>query len=251
MKFKSQFKAMILILGVSFFPGSLFAFGTYAEGSVVGKIIQFESRGILFDSYEGVIEITSFSKEEKCDETKDECFAPTKQRMDFSVRPENAELVNSLNKSINQEILVSYRVHRIKAIALSSGMEVVSASKQESTVPAEQGDKLIVAKTGTKRNFSVSGKVLQLDYQGTFIGTYEGLYVDEARGKVHAFSVTSEQIAKYALVAMKGSTKYNMGISVAFATGFRKSDYDLFEINYKAPAGGVYTSMNTNSMEKN
>ena len=51
-------------------------------------------------------------------------------------------------------------------------------------------------------------------------------------------------MAKYALAAMKASGKYNMGISVAYATGFRKSDYDLFEINYKEPAGGVTATVN-------
>lgn len=244
MNIKNQFKVAALFWTISFFPASLFALGTYAEGSVVAKVIQFESRGILFESFEGVLEMTSFVKDEKCDETKDECFTPVKQKMEFSVRPENAELVNSLQKSLNQELLLQFRVHRIEALALSSDMEVVGASRQESSVSAEQGDKLIVAKSGSKRNFSVSGKVLKLDYEGTFIGTYEGLYMDEARGKVHAFSVTSEQMAKYALVSMKSSTKYNMGISVAFATGFRKSNYDLFEINYKEPAGGVHTSMN-------
>ncbi|HRG48228.1 MAG TPA: hypothetical protein PLX69_09855 [Leptospiraceae bacterium] len=241
---KNQFKLAILLALVSFFPSSVFALGTYAEGSLVGKIIQFESRGIIFESYEGVMEVTKFEKEEKCDAAKDECFAPKKTKIDFSVRTDKPELINLLMKSINQELLLGYNVHRIKAISLSSDMEVITAAKQESAAPAEQGDKLAVAKSGGKRNFSVSGKVLQLDYQGTFIGTYEGLYLDESRGKVHPFSVTSEQMAKYALTAMKGSSKYNMGISVAYATGFRKSDYDLFEINYKEPAGGVTATVN-------
>lgn len=238
---KNKIKSLILVLIVSFFPGSLFAFGTYAEGSVVAKIIQFESRGVIFDSFEGVLEVTTYNKDEKCDESKDECFIATKKKMDFSVRPENAELVNMLLKSINQEYLLQYRVHLIKAIALSSDMEVVGASKQEAAIPASQGEKLVVAKSGGKRNFSVTGKILQLDYQGTFIGTYEGLYVDETRGKVHAFSVTNEQMAKYAQAAMKSSGKYYLGISVAYATGFRKSNFDLFEINYKEPAGAVGT----------
>ena len=57
---KNQFKMAIFLALVSFFPSSVFAFGTFAEGSVVGKIIQFESRGIIFESYEGVMEITNF-----------------------------------------------------------------------------------------------------------------------------------------------------------------------------------------------
>jgi hypothetical protein len=241
---KNQLKLGILFSLLSIFPSSLFAFGTFAEGSVVGKIIQFESRGIIFESYEGIMEVTNFEKEEKCDAAKDECFAPKKTKIDFSVRTDKPELINTLMKSINQELLIGYNIHRIKSISLSSEMEVLTAGKQESSAPVEQGDKLAVAKSGGKRNFSVSGKILQLDYQGTFFGTYEGLYLDESRGKIHPFSVTNEQMAKYALAAMKASSKYNMGISVAYATGFRKSDYDLFEINYKEPAGGVTATVN-------
>ena len=246
MKLKNKFHLVLFISLLSFIPSSLFALGTYAEGSLVGKVIQFESRGILFESFEGVMEVTSFEKEEKCDEAKDECFSPQKKKVDFSVRMSNAETVNFIRQNMQQELLINYNIHRITAISLSSAMEVISAAKQETTVPAEQGDKLVVSKSGGKRKFSVSGKILQLDYQGTFIGTYEGLYLDETKGKIHTFSVTSEQMAKYALNAMKGSNKYYMGISVAFATGFRKSDYDLFEINYKAPAGAVYAPPVTN-----
>jgi hypothetical protein len=241
---KNQFRLGFLIILVSFLPTSLFAFGTYAEGSVVAKIIQFESRGIIFESYEGIMEITKFESEEKCDGAKDECFTPKKTKVDFSVRMGKADLINFLTKNINQELLIGYNIHRIKSISLSSDMEVLSAAKQETSAPSEQGDKLAVSKSGGKRNFSVSGKILQLDYQGTIFGTYEGIYLDEARGKVHPFSVTNKQMAEYALVSIKSSAKYNMGISVAYATGFRKSDYDLFEINYKEPAGGVQATVN-------
>jgi hypothetical protein len=242
MKIINQFKLVVLFAVVSLSSGSLFAFGSYAEGAVVAKIIQFESRGILFDSYEGIMEITKINRDEKCEEAKDACYTPVREKINFSVRPENAEIVNLLTKSINMEMLLEYRVHRITAIALSSSMEVINATAQQSGIPQGQGDKLVVDKSGSKRNFSVSGRIIQLDYQGTFIGTYEGIYFDEDRGKVHQFSITKEEMAKYALVAMKGLSKYNLGISVAFATGFRKSDYDMFEINYKEPAGGVNTA---------
>lgn len=228
----------------TFLPSTLFALGTYAEGSVVAKIIQFESRGILFESFEGVMEVTKFDKEEKCDSSKDECFAPQKTKMNFSVRMDKPELINFISKNLNQDLLLGYNIHRITPISLSSDMEILMAAKQESSPSSEQGDKLAVSKSGGKRNFSVSGKILQLDYQGTIFGTYEGIYLDEARGKIHPFSVTNEQMAKYALAAMKASGKYNLGISVAYATGFRKSDYDLFEINYKEPAGGVNVKVN-------
>lgn len=232
---------ILLLLLILFFNGKIFAFGTYSEGWVNAKIIQFESRGLIFESYEGIMEISNFSSEEKCDEEKDECYTPTKKQIPFSVRPENADTVNLLMKSISQDLLLNYRIHRIEAIALSSDTEVTLAIATVTSIPTElESDKLIVSKTGSKRNFSVSGKVLRLEYQGTLIGTYEGLYLDEVRGKVHPFSITDEKMANYAWATMKSSMKYNLGISVAFATGFRKSNYDLFEINYKAPAGGVY-----------
>jgi hypothetical protein len=235
-----NFKIFILLL-ILFFNGKIFAFGTYSEGWASAKIIQFESRGLIFESYEGLMELSTFSSDEKCDEEKDECYTITKQKIPFSVRPENAETVNLLMKSLNQDLVIRYRIHRIEAIALSSETEVIEALASVNSMPTElESDKLIVSKTGAKRNFSVSGKILRLEYQGTMIGTYEGLYVDELRGRVHPFSITDEKMANYAWITMKSNMKSNLGISVAFATGFRKSNYDLFEINYKAPAGGVY-----------
>jgi hypothetical protein len=235
-----NFKIFILLL-ILFFNGKIFAFGTYSEGWASAKIIQFESRGLIFESYEGLMELSTFSSDEKCDEEKDECYTITKQKIPFSVRPENAETVNLLMKSLNQDLVIKYRIHRIEAIALSSETEVIEALATVNSMPTElESDKLIVSKTGAKRNFSVSGKILRLEYQGTMIGTYEGLYVDELRGRVHPFSITDEKMANYAWITMKSNMKSNLGISVAFATGFRKSNYDLFEINYKAPAGGVY-----------
>ncbi|WCL48512.1 surface adhesion protein Lsa26 [Leptospira sp. GIMC2001] len=239
---KNNFLSKLFILAFVFAPTWLFAFGTYAEGFATAKIIQFESRGIIFNSYEGIIEVTSFEKTEVCDESKDEFFAPTIIRHEISVRPSNAELVNLLSKSVNDQLLIEYRIHRIEDFSLSSEMEIVSARPQERTKPAGLADKKVVKKTGSKRNFAVSGKILQLDYQGTFIGTYEGLYLDEDRGKVHPFSVTQAEMAKFAWETQKSSVSSSLGISVSFAKGFRKSDYDLFEINYREPAGGVHTA---------
>jgi hypothetical protein len=216
----------------------LFALGSYAEGWVVAKILQFESRGLIFESYEGVMEINSYNPEEKCAEEKDECFVATKIKKNFSVRPENGDVVNLLKKSINQELLLQYKVHMVTAIALSSDTELLGALQQTPSLP-EVPEMLSVKKTGSKRNFSIQGKILQLEYQGYIVGTYEGLYLDENRGKVHSFSVTDPKMAEHAWKTMKSSKGYYMGISVSFTKGFRKSNYDLFEVNYKEPAGGV------------
>ena len=96
-----NFKIFILLL-ILFFNGKIFAFGTYSEGWASAKIIQFESRGLIFESYEGIYELSTFSSDEKCDEEKDECYTVTKQKIPFSVRPENAETVNLLMKSLNK-----------------------------------------------------------------------------------------------------------------------------------------------------
>lgn len=234
---------MNLVLGIFLFLfsiSSVFSIGTYAEGKVIGKLTQFESRGLIFNSYEGSIEISDFNKEEKCDESKDECFMQTKKMISISVQPDNVDVVNLLNKSLNQEFVFEYNIHRITPISLSSDFEVLKVYRQESSQNLVQGkDKFQVNKSGGKRNFSVVGKILKLDLQGTFVKTYEGLYVDEVRGKVHLFSVTNEEMAKFALESMKQNGKFFFGISVAYVNGFRKSDYDLFEINFKEPAGGV------------
>lgn len=238
MKFNLSVLTTIIVYSL-LIPSSLFSFGTYSEGWVTAKITQFESRGLLFDSFEGIMEVSSFEKTEKCEEEKDACFTVKKDVKPFSVRPENQEVVNLLNKSINQEILLNFRIHRITALALSSDTEILKAAPQKSELPQGMEEKKVVKKTGSKRNFSVSGKILQLEYQGTFIGTYEGLYFDDKRGKIHPFSITSPEMADYAWQAMSSNRTFNMGISVAYATGFRKSNYDLFEINYKEPAGGM------------
>ena len=217
----------------------LYPLGTYSEGWMIGKIIQFESRGLLFESYEGILEYKLYDQSEKCDEDKDECFAPISKQIPFSVRPESTEAVNLLTGSINKELLLGFRIHRVEALALSSDFEVTAALEQRSD-PGQMEERMIVSKTGSKRNFSVAGKILKLEYSGTVVGTYEGLYLDESRGKIHPFSITDEKMAKYAWDAMKLNQKFFMGISVAYAKGFRESNYDLFEINLKAPAGGVY-----------
>ena len=78
---------------------------------------------------------------------------------------------------------------------------------------------------------------LQLDYQGTIIGTFEGLYLDEKTGKVHPFSVTNEGMAKHIYDVMKTGKSVYIGVSDAIVTGFRKSDYDIYEVNTEKPAG--------------
>ncbi len=230
----------ILILGACLFlTSSVSAVGTYSEGWTVAKLTQFESRGLVFESYEGLLEVTTFDSSETCAEEKDECFTPKKEKVEFSVRPENTDVVNFLSKNLNGEILVQYRIHRLEAVALSTDFEVIGAQLQERALPKDIADKFVGIKTGGKRNFSVTGRILSLEYKGTMVGTWEGLYLDETRGKIHPFSITDENVANFALNTIKYGVKYYLGVSVAFVAGWRDSHYDLFEINFKAPAGAL------------
>ncbi|MEI1277507.1 hypothetical protein V6Z05_04215 [Leptospira venezuelensis] len=236
----------------------VFALGTYSEGWTVAKLTQFESRGIVYESYEGVIEVLTFDPAEECDETRDECYMPMRKKANVSVRPENADVVNFLMKNLNQTIVIQFNIHRIQPIALSSSIEVINAQYQENIIPhstpvkdpsgritvwvqahdtSHPIEKMVTNKTGGKRNFSVTGRIVSLEYKGTMVGTYEGLYMDESRGRIHPFSITSEEMAEFAWKAMKYSGKYYLGVSVAYVTGVRESHYDLFEINFREPAG--------------
>lgn len=234
-------RQVFAFLLVFLFSLPAFALGTYSHGWAVVKIEKLESSGLIFDSYEGVLQLHSFNSDEKCDEKKDQCFTGQPKKLNFSVQSDNTA-ANFINKNIGREILVNYRIHRFEPIALSTDFEVIEAKNLLTEKSKDLKEKLVVKKTGSERNFSVAGKILQLDYQGTFIGTYEGLYLDKKKNKVHPFSITNEKMAKYAWQAMQSRTSFYMGISVAYATGFRKSDYDIFEINYKEPAGGVSVS---------
>ncbi|PKA17571.1 surface adhesion protein Lsa26 [Leptospira haakeii] len=250
--------SVFFYISVLFSQTPMFALGTYSEGWTVAKLTQFESRGIVYESYEGVIEVLTFDPAEECEETRDECYTPVRKKANVSVRPENADVVNFLMKNLNQTILIQFNIHRIQPIALSSSIEVINAQYQENVIPhstpvkdpsgritvwvqahdtSHPIEKMATSKTGGKRNFSVTGRIVSLEYKGTILGTYEGLYMDESRGRIHPFSITSEEMAEFAWKAMKYTGRYYLGVSVAYVTGVRESHYDIFEINFREPAG--------------
>lgn len=239
---KQRFPALILsLLFALSFPVALQAAGTYAEGwMLIKKLTKFESGGLIIESWEGEALVHSFDPQEKCDEKQYQCFTPKDRVLKFSVRPENGKTVNFLRRHKDLGgYLVHYQIHRFEALALSTEFEVIDVASRTSDRPANIPAKKIVEKTGS-RNFSFHGNVLQLDYRGTALGTYEGLYLDQRTGKVHPFSITNEQMAQYIFKAMKISTPYYMGVSVALVIAFpRESDHDIFELNFLEEAGGV------------
>tara|TARA_Y100001937_G_scaffold83380_1_gene112792 strand:- start:722 stop:1429 length:708 start_codon:yes stop_codon:yes gene_type:complete len=223
-----------IILALSATPAM--AIGTYAEGwMVVKKMTKLESQGIMFDSFEGELIATSYNEDEQCSRDDYECYTPIDSTIQFSVEPENKEVVNFLQENKDGSFLIQYRVHRIENLGLNQDFEIIKAMHQGPD-KAEPAAKKSVDQTGS-RQFSFKGKFLQLDYQGTIIGTFEGLYLDEKTGKVHPFSVTNEGMAKHIYDVMKTGKSVYIGVSDAIVTGFRKSDYDIYEVNTEKPAG--------------
>ena len=220
--------------------GALQAIGTYEDGWMLAKkLTKFESGGLLFESWEGEITVDSIEKKEECNEKKYECFTPKEQQIKFSVSLENGAAINFLrNKKDRGSFLIHFRVHRIEAAKLKEDFEIIEAKDFETSPPGNFPSKKISRKTGS-RNFSLYGRVVRLSDQGTMISTYEGLYLDMKRNKIHPFSVTDEEMAEHVIKAMQYEKPFYIGISVAITTGFRKSDHDVFEINYTEEAGGV------------
>lgn len=229
---------LVLAIALAFgATGSLSAAGTHAEGWVVIQLTKFESSGILFDSYEGTATVTSYDPDENCNADENECYKPKQEAIAISVRPESKEAVNFMLKNIGRKMLIQYCIHRIEPVALKTDFEVLRAQPLSSAAPADLADKHVVKKSGARRNFSTRAKILKLEEVGTAVKTYEGLYFDVQRKTVVPFSITNESMAAYAFRVMQTGKAYNLGISQAYVTGFRKSDFDIFEINKNAPAG--------------
>lgn len=226
---------IILLLFISNF--SLYAFGTYAEGRAIVKVIKLTSGGILFESYEGVLQIASFDDDEDCENFED-CYTPQLQEIEFSVRVENKETIKFLLNNLNKVILIDYKIHRIEPIALSTGFEVLQAYPFKLNLPGDFPTKFVVKKTGS-RNFSFFGKILQIEYRGTAFKTFEGIYYDRKKDKIRLFSITNEDMANYIKKIMEYNKEYHIGISKAIVKGVRETTFDIFEINYSEPAGGV------------
>jgi len=227
----------ILIFLYFGFVFQLFGLGTYAEGRAIVRVIKLVSGGIFFESFEGVFEIASYDQNQECEQMED-CFTPQKKQIEFSVAIENKETIKFLQDNINKVILIDYKIHRIEPIALSTNFEVLKAYPFKTNLPADFPLKFVAKKTGSK-NYSFYGKVLQLEYRGTAVKTFEGIYYDRQKDKIRPFSITSEDMANYVKQTMEYTKEYHIGISQSIIKGFRETVFDIFEINYKERAGGV------------
>jgi hypothetical protein len=228
----------VLLLVSMIAPASLFAAGTFSEGwIVIGKLNRLESGGILFDSWEGEADIFGYNEDEKCDEKSYECFTPVSEKMRFSIRKDNTKVIQFLKDKVDAGgFLVQFRRHRVEPVSLSTKIEIIDAVAKMADLPEGFTLRQTSKKTGS-RNFSLHGEILRLEYQGVAVGTYEGLYLDHKTQKVHPFSVTDKAMAEYIWKSMRIEKPCYIGISVAIVTGFRKSDHDVFEINFESAPG--------------
>ncbi|MCB1307364.1 MAG: hypothetical protein KDK30_04250 [Leptospiraceae bacterium] len=211
------------------------AAGTYAEGRVIVRLEKMEERGIFLTSFEGELVMAGYDPEEECDPDEYQCFTPREDHQDFSVRPENKTLITFLRNNLKRVMLIEYRIHRFKAMALSSEFEITGAQVWEENPLSSLPASVTGPKTGSERNFPIYGRILRLEYRGTMVGTWEGLYFDSQRRRVHPFSITDEAVAEYARKAMEASAQFYMGISESYVTGMRDSSLDIYEINYQRP----------------
>lgn len=233
---RMRWTSAILALAALTIASPAFAVGTYSEGWMEITLRKFESRGIFFDSWEGKADFVSYDSGESCSEEDHECYTPTTEEIEFSVRPETRDAINALRGALDKPILVRYRKHRIEPLGLDTRLEILEAVSPGPR-HADMPERKVVSQSGGQRNFSVYGRFLRLDRQGVAVKTYEGLYLDAKTNRVHPFSVTNEEMAEHIYRVMQGQGLYYFGVSQAYVTGLRRSDYDIFEVNLNEAAG--------------
>jgi hypothetical protein len=240
----------ILILTILALSSRAYALGTYSEGWAYVVPTKLEESGILFSSFEGTFNVAHFDRNEACDEAENLCYSPKPKTIQFSISDKNAATVNFVQSNINKEMLIHYRIHRIEPAGLSTDFEIVEAFGIHPDHAGDLKRQVVVKQSGSKRNFSLYGKVLQFEYKGRAVGTYEGLYYDKQRDRVHPFSVTNEEMAQHIILCMRSGKPYYFGVSVAFVTGFRETSYDIYEVNLDKPAGSIQTAPETEEKKK-
>lgn len=231
--------AMLTLLVAMLASQPVYALGTYAKGRAFIVVTKLESKGIFFTSYEGVFEVASYNKTERCDDDKGECYTPMKQSVKFSISDDNKDVANFISQNIGRLMIIDYRIHRITPIALSTDFEVVGAAAPMLQPKADFQRSIRVKQTGADRNFAFYGKILRMEYRGTANKSWECLVYNREQDKVLPISITDEEMAKYAQGAMATAKEYYMGVSKAIInTGaLRDSNYDIYAINYDKKPG--------------
>ena len=224
---------LVFLILLSLPVSAVFPAGTVREGWMVVQIEKFGSDEYVWKSYEGVINYASFDDDEECDEEEHWCYTPILETHDFSVKEDNKQLAYFLKENVGKTMLIHYKKHRTEPWGMKSRLEVTEAYPQLEQKPEGIPDYFAVEKTGSARNFWIYGLVLKLEREGVTYSTWEGMYYDKQRDRVHLFSVSQDSMAQALELAMKSETMYYLGISEARVTWWRHTDLDIFEINYK------------------
>lgn len=217
-------------------PAPVQAAGTYAEGSAVVRITQFEQSGLVWTSWEGQLEWAGYDESEDCDEARNECYTPELATRKFSLDPDNADAADFVRRNVGKQMLIRYRIHLVEPVSLDSDFEILEARVWDEAAPAGLPPVRKIEPTGAARNFSVYGRVLRLERRGNAVKTWEGLYYNQQTGKVHPFSLTDDGMASYLLTAMGSSKMFYLGVSVAYVAAVRETGWDIVEVNYNEPA---------------
>ena len=224
------FGLLLLALPVT----SIFPMGTARDGWMIVKLEKFgvDEFG-AWKSFEGTFHLAGFDDDEECEEEDNWCYTPTLVAEDFSIREENLQLAYFMKENVGKAMLVHYRKHRTEPWGMNTKFEVIEAYPRIDQKPEALPDMLAVEKSGTSRNFWIYGRVLKLEREGVTYKTWEGLWYDKQRDRVHPFSLSSDEMASYIQKTMYSDQMYYIGVSKARITWWRHTDYDIFEINYK------------------
>ncbi len=208
------------------------ALGTSAEGWAIVQLVKLESAGLIYKSFEGSIRVATFEKDRSCGPTESKCYPPKLETINFSIDEGNVEVARFMNRNIGKQMVVQYRIHRVEPISLRTSFEILDAQPQVNDLPEGMPRLFAIGKSGSKRNFTMYGRFLRLEYRGLSLKTYEGIFYDKQRNQIHPFSLTDDNMAKYIFNTLKITKMHYFGISEARVTVSRETPYDIFEVNF-------------------
>lgn len=203
------------------------------DGFAVVVLKKLEKSGVLSITWGGTFEFAGFSPGEDCDDNEGECYQPRVRTAEFKLKDDdNPVLLNFLKANRGKEMFVRYDLPLFGEEWQLIDAVVWSQHPVRGLPPAVR-----VPPSGSRRDFTVYGRVLRLERTGSVQTIWEGLYLDQRNRRVHAVSITNERIVAYLALAMASRESYHLGVSVAYFPGFRNSTHDIYEINYAtAPA---------------
>ncbi len=92
----------VVLLLIGLIGGSIAVFGTYSDGSRVGKIIKFSKKGLVYKTYEGELSLGAVS-------TGDD--GSLTEKWEFSVQRGEDEIIQGINQAMDDgyEVRLFYK----------------------------------------------------------------------------------------------------------------------------------------------